>query len=59
MHPSRWVAMGSPLAPLLPDIFMIELERSLIPNLRLIKFWRRYVVDTISFIKIIKICYMR
>ena len=27
------VAMGSPLAPLLADIFMIELERSLIPNL--------------------------
>ena len=32
--------MVSPLAPLLPDTFMIELERSLVPNLRLIKFWR-------------------
>ena len=28
------VAMGSPLAPLLADIFMIELERSLIPDLQ-------------------------
>ena len=46
------VAMGSPLAPLLADIFMIELERSLIPNLRKIKFWRRCVDDTICFIKI-------
>ena len=27
------IAMVSPLAPLLTDIFMIELERSLIPNL--------------------------
>ena len=44
--------MGSPLAPLLADIFMIELERSLIPNLRKIKFWRRCVDDTICFIKI-------
>ena len=45
------VAMGSPLAPLLADIFMIELERLLIPNLRKIKFWRSYVDDT-CFVKI-------
>ena len=32
------VAMGSTLAPLLADIFMTELERSLFPNLRKIKF---------------------
>ena len=43
------VAMESPLAPLLADIFMIELKRSLIPKLRKIKFWRRYVSDTICF----------
>ena len=35
------VAMGSSLAPLLADIFMIELERSLIPNLQKMTFWRR------------------
>ena len=45
------VAMGSPPAPLLADIFMIELERLLIPNLRKIKFWRSYVDDT-CFVKI-------
>ena len=43
------VAMGFPLAALVGDIFMIELERLLIPNLRKIKFWRRYVHDTICF----------
>ena len=43
------VAMESPLAPLLADIFMIELKRSLIPKLRKIKFWRRCVNDTICF----------
>ena len=46
------IAMGSPLAPLLADIFMIELERSLIPNLQKIKLWRRYVDDTTCFVKI-------
>ena len=53
------VAMGSPLAPLLADIFMIELERSLIPNLWKIKFWRRYVDDTICVVKIGSIEYIR
>ena len=33
------VAMGFPLVALVGDIFMIELERLLIPNLRKIKFW--------------------
>ena len=53
------VAMGSPLAPLLPEIFMIELERSLIPNPQKIAFWRRYVDDTICFVKIGLIEYIR
>ena len=43
------VAMGFPLVALVGDIFMIELERLLIPNLRKIKFWGRYVHDTICF----------
>ena len=46
------VAMGSALALLLVDIFMIELERSLIPNLQKMTFWRRYVDDTTCFVKI-------
>ena len=53
------VAMGPPLGPLLADILMIELERSLIPNLRKIKIWRRYVHDTICFVKIGSIEYIR
>ena len=49
------VAMGSPASPLLADIFMIELERSLVPNLRNIILWRRYVDDTVCFAKIVSI----
>ena len=51
--------MGSPLAPLLDDIFMIELERSLIPNLRKKFFWRYYVDGTSCFVKIGSIEYIR
>ena len=49
------VGMGSPPSPLLADIFMIKLERSLVPSLRNIKFWRRYVDDTVCFAKIVSI----
>ena len=46
------VAMGSLLAQVLADIFMIELENSLLPNLaKYITFWKRYVDDTICFVK--------
>ena len=45
------MAMGSPLRPVLSDIFMIELETSLSPELiDYIQFWKRYVDDTICFI---------
>ena len=47
------VAMGSPLGPVLAGIFMVNLERSLVPQLNVyINFWRRYVNDTITFLKI-------
>ena len=47
------VAMGSLLGPVLVDIFMIELENSLLPKLtKYITFWKRYVDDTICFVKI-------
>ena len=47
------VAMGSPLGPVLAGIFMVELERSLVPKLsNYIKFWRRFVDDTITFANI-------
>ena len=45
--------MGSPLGPVLAGIFMVNLERSLVPQLNVyINFWRRYVDDTITFVKI-------
>ena len=44
------VAMGSSLGPVLAGIFMVELERSLVPKLSsYIKFWKRFVDDTITF----------
>ena len=46
------VAMGSPLGPVLAGIFMVELERTILPTLREhMRPWKRYVDDTISFIK--------
>ena len=45
--------MGSPLGQVLADIFMIELENSLPPNLtKHITFWKWYVGDTICLVKI-------
>ena len=44
--------MGSPLRPVLADIF-IELEKAVLPELKeCIKYWKRYVDDTISFVKL-------
>ena len=46
--------MGSPIGPVLADIFMIELEKTLLPYIyiRYIKFWSRYIDNTISSVKI-------
>ena len=44
------VAMESPLGPVLADIFMIELEKVVLPEL-CIRYWKRYVDDTICFVK--------
>ena len=50
------VAMGSPLGPVLANIFMVELERNIIPTLSSdILLWKRYVDDTICFIKLISV----
>ena len=43
--------MGSPLGPLFANIFMCELENTLIPKLSMITNWMRYVDDTFAFIK--------
>ena len=47
------VVMGSPLRPVLVDIFMAELEKTLLPDIYilLIKSLRRYVDNTISYVK--------
>lgn len=50
------VAMGSPLGPVIAGIFMVELERTLLP--RLLTYmtpWKRYVDDTIATIKVTSI----
>ena len=47
------VSMGSPLDPVLAGIFLVNLERSLVPKLNVYhNFWRRYINDTNTFIKI-------
>ena len=50
------VAMGSPLGPVLANIFMVKLERNTIPALSNdMLLWKRYVDDTICLIKITSI----
>ena len=47
------VSMGSPFRPVLANMFLIELERIIIPSISdKIKLWERYVDDTIAFVKI-------
>ena len=46
------VAMGSPLGPVLANIFMVELEKSLVPTMQeKVALWFRYVDDTFTFVK--------
>ena len=53
------VVIGSPLGPVLADIFMIELEKAILSGLtEYIKYWKRYVDDTISFVKLGTINYI-
>ena len=45
------VAMGSPLCPVMANIFMLELEQNIIPTLsKDISLWKRYIDDTICFV---------
>ena len=53
------VTMGSPLSPVLADIFMVELENNIVPvSWEYLSFWKRYVDDTICFVKIGTINYI-
>ena len=46
------VAMGSPLGPILANVFMVELENTLVPRLHQhVKKWRLYVDDTFAYVK--------
>lgn len=46
------VAMGSPLGPVIANVFMVELEKTLVPQLEdSVSLWYRYVDDTFTFIK--------
>ena len=45
--------MSSPLGPVSANIFMVELERNIIPTLsNYLSLWKRYVYDNICFIKL-------
>lgn len=45
------VAMGSPLGPVLANIFMVHLEETIVPTLNVtMPLWFRYVDDTFTFI---------
>ena len=53
------VPMGSPLGPVLARILMVHFERSLVPVLKdQLSFWKRYVDDTITFIKTVSAEYV-
>ena len=53
------VAMGSPLVPVLANIFMVELEKMLIPKIdKEVKLWRWFVDDTIYFAKMDSLKYI-
>ena len=46
------VAMGSPLGPVLANVFMVELEKQVLPLLAgKVTSWERYVDDTFTFVK--------
>ena len=48
----NWCCLGIPPGPVLAGHFMIHLERILMPELgTFMKSWKRYVHDTITYIK--------
>ena len=48
------VAMGSPTGPVLADVFMTELDKTLRPDIYIlyITFWMRYIDNSISYVNI-------
>ena len=53
------MAVGSPLGPVLADIFTVELKNNIAPVLQeYLSFWKQYADDTICFVKIGAINYI-
>ena len=51
--------MGSPLGPILANIFMTELEIAMIPSLgNYLQNWKQFVDDTFAFASPVKIGYI-
>lgn len=51
-HQTEGTAMGSPISPIVAEIFMQELEKKLVKNNRNIIYWRRFVDDVFAIIRI-------
>ena len=48
IYSNRWCGYGLSIGPVLANIFMVELEKIIIPKLeKEVKLWRRFVDDTI------------
>ena len=46
------VCMGSPLGPILANVFMVQLEEDVAPRLEsIMPIWKRYVDDAFTFVK--------
>lgn len=49
---SDGVCMGSPLGPVLANVFMVDLEETIVPQLQTsMPTWRRYVDDTLTMVQ--------
>ena len=47
------VAMGSPLGPVIENIFMVEVETTLVPKLEdHVQKWKRFADDTFAYVKV-------
>jgi predicted GIY-YIG superfamily endonuclease len=50
-HQTEGTAMGSPISPVIAEIFLQDMEMKLIPGDKNIFFWRRYVDDVWSIVR--------
>jgi Reverse transcriptase (RNA-dependent DNA polymerase)/GIY-YIG catalytic domain len=50
-HQTEGTAMGSPISPVVAELYMQSLENEIVPKSRHILFWRRYVDDIFAIIR--------